>query len=73
MMTNQWTVVFRKGGTENFKWSRTLGLSSRVAAVTVAESLQRAGYACYVEDLGVSLAVGVPETFEPDAEVDGGR
>jgi len=72
-MERQFVVVFRTGGTENFKWSRTLPLSSRESAVTVAESCQRAGYPAHVEDLGISMAVGLPETFEPDAEVDGGR
>ena len=58
-----WVVVFRTGGTENFKWSRTLGLSSRESAEKVAEECRRAGYPAHVEDYRMSMSIGLPETY----------
>ena len=68
VVNRQWVVIFRTGGTENFKWSRTLGLSSKEAAEQVAAECRRAGYPAHVEDLLMSMSIGLPSTFEPGVE-----
>lgn len=58
-------VIYRTGGTENFKWHRTLAMQAE-EAWDVFVAMIRLGYVGHVEDYFASLAVGLPETFSPD-------
>lgn len=49
-------VVFRKGGTENFTWHRSLAMTTKVAAVTTAATCRKMGYAAYVTNYAQSLS-----------------
>jgi hypothetical protein len=55
-------VIYRTGGTCNFEWHRTLGCSYEQAQV-VAHDIKTMGYPAYVENLNLSLSVGLPETY----------
>lgn len=63
-MAKMYCVVFRTGGTENFRWQRTLALHLRETAEQTAEACRRAGHPAYVEDWHLSLSIGLPDTFE---------
>lgn len=56
-------VVFRTGGTENFRWHRSLP-ASHAAANTVYERTCHMGYRAYLVQYDMSLAIGLPDTFE---------
>ena len=55
-------IVYRTGGTENFKWRRTLPMS-RENATQAHASVERMGYPALMVDYELSKAVGLPETF----------
>ena len=56
-------VVYRKGGTVNFTWHRTLGMS-KVDAQKCKTDVERMGYRAMVANYAQSMAVGLPETYE---------
>lgn len=58
-------IVYRTGGTSNFKWHRTLAMTPDEAEQCF-ESVSHQGYACHIENFFSSIAVGLPETFSPD-------
>lgn len=62
-------VVYRTGGTQNFKWHRTLAMT-RDEADGVFASTILAGYVAYYEDFYKSVSIGLPETFSPDFPLD---
>lgn len=61
-------VVFRMGGTANYRWARTLGMSRDEADMACAET-RRMGYAAHVANLALSQSVGLPETFDASGTV----
>lgn len=56
-------VVFRTGGTVNFKWHRSLAMPRAEAEAALAAT-QRAGHKAHIVERDSSLAIGLPETFE---------
>lgn len=56
-------VVFRVGGTDNFKWHTSLGMSESDADQCL-ESVTRMGYTAYLKSTLDVLAFGLPKTFE---------
>lgn len=63
-MNKTWCVVWRRGGTENFEWLRTLPMTREEADTAQAE-VERGGRLAMVVDLALSLSVGLPETYGP--------
>ena len=59
----QYVIVYRTGGTRNFKWLRSLALESYETAIEKRNEVERMGYPAYVVDLGLSYAIGLPDTF----------
>jgi hypothetical protein len=59
----RYCVVYRVGGTENFKWRRTLAMSESEADEARERTL-RMGYPAFKEVYEHSLAIGLPETYE---------
>lgn len=55
-------IVFRTGGTKNFKWHTSLGMSE-VEANEAFLVVNKMGYTCYIADLKQVLAIGVPDTY----------
>jgi hypothetical protein len=62
-MKKQFCVVYRTGGTANFKWQRTVPQDREQATLTCSD-VNRAGYPAHVVDFQQSLKIGLPETFE---------
>lgn len=60
--SNLFCVVFRTGGTINFKWHRTIAMS-RLEAEDAAQAARRMGYVAHVEEFSMSMSVGLPETY----------
>lgn len=58
-------VVYRTGGTANFRWHRTIAMTAREAADALA-SVTSGGFAAHVERYFASVAIGLPTTFSPD-------
>lgn len=56
-------VVWRNGGTANFKWHRTLGMSEEIAIACAADVL-RMGYKCFIDNYVSSMAKGLPRTYD---------
>jgi hypothetical protein len=68
-MAKLFVVVYRTGGTHLFEWRRTVSFVGRESAEKCRAELERQGYRAHVEDYHRSMAVGLPETFEPGQEV----
>ena len=56
-------VVYRTGGTANFSWTRSLGMS-KADAVQTARDCERMGYKSMVVNYALSMAIGLPEGYE---------
>ena len=63
-MNERYCVIYRTGGTENFKWHRTVALQDFDDAVECMRNTAHMGYVCMIENYEKSLAIGLPETFE---------
>jgi hypothetical protein len=61
--TSLFCVIYRTGGTRNFKWHRSLAMP-RQEAEAAAESVRRMGYVAHIEHFNLSISVGLPETYE---------
>lgn len=61
---NLFCVVYRTGGTANFKWNRSTVYYKVADARESAADCRRQGYHCFVADYKRSLEVGLPETFD---------
>lgn len=59
-----WCVIFRTGGTENFKWHRSLPMTDGQVEHVLGDVLL-GGRAAYAERFNLSLAMGLPTTFNP--------
>lgn len=58
-------VIYRTGGTVNFKWHRTLALT-RGETMGVLHSIELLGYVCHLEEFFGSIAAGLPQVFDPE-------
>jgi hypothetical protein len=61
--TKQFAVIYRTGGTENYRWHRVLATFTRDEAATKAEDLARMGYPALVHNAARLDAIGLPDTF----------
>lgn len=59
-----WCIVYRTGGTDNFKWNRSLAYTSRMDAQIRLEAVKRSGHPAYIVDYQQSCRIGLPETFD---------
>ena len=57
-------IIWRSGGTENFTWHRSLGMTRRDADTALAAERLAGRLSSMVVAYELSLAVGLPETFE---------
>lgn len=60
---NLFCVIYRRGGTDNFTWHRSLGMS-KDEAQTACEATRKMGYRAMVANYRMSLSIGLPETYE---------
>ena len=56
-------VVYRRGGSNNFTWHRSLAMTM-AEALTSSEGTNRMGYLAHVEDYDRSVRLGLPETYD---------
>ncbi len=62
-------LVFRVGGTANFRWLRSLGMTEEEGLSSLADMV-KGGHVAYLTTIRASYALGVPDTFGPDDDVD---
>ena len=63
-------VIYRTGGTENFKWNHVgERYPDRESAIKSAEDLSRMGYPALVHDAKLLDSIGLPETFDASDNV----
>ena len=56
-------IVFRTGGTANYKWHRSLAMK-QVECLDASLLVERMGYKAYMVNYNHSLAIGLPETYD---------
>lgn len=56
-------IVYRRGGSENFTWHRSIAMT-RSEAIDAQAATEKMGYRCYIVNYNQSLAIGLPETYE---------
>ena len=56
-------VVYRTGGTDNFKWHRSLAWTNEADARAACYSTVKAGFKAHVEHYERSIAIGLPDTY----------
>lgn len=55
-----YTVVYRKGGTHNATWHRTVEFTRLADAHESVDELNRAGYKTHVQETRILDAIGLP-------------
>lgn len=61
----QFAVIYRTGGTENFKWTRVLeNYRTREAAQTKAAEIERMGYKTLIHRAAQLDSNGLPESYD---------
>lgn len=60
----RYCVVYRTGGTENFKWHRSTSCD-RLEAECIRISVETGGCKALLVEYDKSVAIGLPETYEP--------
>lgn len=60
----QYTVIYRTGGSERFTWHRLAKNTSLEIARKDAEEIERMGYKTLIHKTKQLDAIGLPETFE---------
>lgn len=63
MNEKAYCVVYRTGGTLNFKWHRTAAADLETAKKW-SDEIKKQGYYVILEDHALSLAIGLPSTYE---------
>jgi len=58
------TVVYRTGGTMRFRWARCAPVATRPEADAQAASIERMGYRALVAPTARWDAAGLPETWD---------
>jgi len=61
-------VVYRTGGTENFKWNHSSAMT-KDEVIESLESTRKMGYKCFIQDYSRILAIGLPETFDVGQQI----
>ena len=60
-----WCVVYRRGGTANFTWHRSVAFDDKAKAEKALADTKRMGYAAYLVDYEQSMKIGLPDTYAP--------
>ena len=56
-------VIYRTGGTLNFKWHQTTPVSSYAEAAQRSAEIERMGYPTRIHEAQRLASIGMPETF----------
>jgi hypothetical protein len=60
----RYCIVFRKGGTENFKWHRSASMTEAEAIKSLEEEKRAGRPSSMMVDYDLSMSIGLPETFD---------
>lgn len=63
-------VVYRTGGTERFEWRRSATLKPGTEADEALARVKAQGYEAFLVDAALSLAIGLPETYEANEQIE---
>ena len=63
-MSKSFSVIFRTGGTDNFKWNLVGDVFTRETATAKVVELERMGYKAMAHDAKQLASIGMPESFE---------
>lgn len=61
-MRETYCVVYRTGGTDNFRWHRSLA-TSYGEAIEKRDEMREMGYVAMLENYHLSMCAGLPETY----------
>ena len=64
MAFKRWCLVYRTGGTVDFRWNRSVAFTDREEVDAAKAANERAGYKTLLVDYDKSLAIGLPDTYE---------
>lgn len=59
-----YTVIYRTGGTENFKWHKTVEYQSYQSAASSMQDIVKGGRIAMIFDTSLLSSIGLPETFD---------
>ena len=62
MSEKMYCLVYRTGGTDNFKWNHSLGMS-KPEAIAKKPELEKMGYPTMIYKWEDLTNIGMPETF----------
>lgn len=62
-MMKSYTVIFRTGGTENFRWNKALPVATIEEARTQRDAIERGGRPALIHDTARLNLLGLPETY----------
>jgi len=68
MANSNIVIVYRTGGTDNFKWHRSIEFMTYSEAKAGVDSLTQSGYLNYVLNADISNEIGLPETYGEDVK-----
>ena len=63
-MSGRYSVIFRTGGTDNFKWNLVGDVFTRETATVKVAELERIGYRAMAHDAKLLASIGMPESYE---------
>ena len=63
-MNKSFSVIFRTGGTDNFKWNLVGDVFTRETASAKVAELERMGYRAMAHDAAMLASIGMPESYE---------
>lgn len=70
LMEESFTVIYRTGGTKNFKWKEVLPVATKKEAEKKKKELERMGYKSIIHKTKELRSIGLPDTYEGE-EFDG--
>jgi hypothetical protein len=64
MQRDTFTVIYRTGGTVNFKWHKAFPVETATEAEALRQSTERMGYKALTHRTSELNKIGLPETYE---------
>ena len=68
-MNKTYTVIYRTGVRENFRWHECAASPTHEAARKTADDLERMGYLTRIHPTDAIRSIGLPETYGPEMDL----
>jgi hypothetical protein len=65
-MNNSYTVYYRTGGCDNFKWQKAFPVATQTEAIKQREEILRKGYMAHYAKTELLDSIGLPDTYGGD-------